>query len=154
MKRRHEFRIRRETNIGDGTTRGRPKQRWMDCANRCRRAIGKTADEVHDRTGWRRMCLQQGPHSSGITQLSKEEADVECDTTSGSDLDGGQHEVDRSYGRILEGYNLTISYKKLITETSIQQTLLRLRGKIPPLENARTLCGESRKEATSPMPFL
>ena len=35
--------------------RGRPKQRWMDCANRDMRAIGTTKDEVHDRTGWRRI---------------------------------------------------------------------------------------------------
>ena len=44
--------------------------------------------------------------------------------------------------------------KKLVTETSIKETLLSLRRRRPPLENARTLCGESRKEATSPMPFL
>ena len=35
--------------------RGRPKQRWMDCVNRDMRAIGTTKDEVHDRTGWRRI---------------------------------------------------------------------------------------------------
>ena len=35
--------------------RGRPKQRWMDCVNRDMRAIGMTKDEVHDRTGWRRI---------------------------------------------------------------------------------------------------
>ena len=35
--------------------RGRPKQRWMDCINRDMRAIGMTKDEVHDRTGWRRI---------------------------------------------------------------------------------------------------
>ena len=28
--------------------RGRPKQRWMDCANRYMRAIGTTKDEVHN----------------------------------------------------------------------------------------------------------
>ena len=35
--------------------RGRSKQRWMDCVNRDMRAIGTTSDEVHDRTGWRRI---------------------------------------------------------------------------------------------------
>ena len=35
--------------------RGRPKQRWMDYVNRDTRAIGTTKDEVHDRTGWRRI---------------------------------------------------------------------------------------------------
>ena len=35
--------------------RGRPKQRWMDCVNRDMRAIGTTKDEVHERTGWRRI---------------------------------------------------------------------------------------------------
>ena len=35
--------------------RGRPKQRRMDCVNRDMRAIGKTKDEVHDITGWRRI---------------------------------------------------------------------------------------------------
>ena len=33
----------------------RLKQRWMDCVNRDMRAIGTTKDEVHDRTGWRRI---------------------------------------------------------------------------------------------------
>ena len=33
----------------------RPKQRWVDCVNRDMRAIGTTKDEVHDRTGWRRI---------------------------------------------------------------------------------------------------
>ena len=27
----------------------------MDCVNRDKRAIGTTTDEVHDRTGWRRI---------------------------------------------------------------------------------------------------
>ena len=35
--------------------RGRPKQRWMDCVNRDMGAIGTTKDEVHGRTGWRRI---------------------------------------------------------------------------------------------------
>ena len=35
--------------------RGRPKQRWVDCVNRDMVAIGTTKDEVHDRTGWRRI---------------------------------------------------------------------------------------------------
>ena len=35
--------------------RGRPKQTWLECVNRYMRAIGTTKDEVHDRTGWRRI---------------------------------------------------------------------------------------------------
>ena len=35
--------------------RGRPKKRWMDCVNRDMRVIGTTKDEVHDRTGWKRI---------------------------------------------------------------------------------------------------
>ena len=35
--------------------RGRPKQRWMDSVNRDMRAIGTTKEEVHDRTGWRKI---------------------------------------------------------------------------------------------------
>ena len=35
--------------------RGRAKQRWMNCVIRDMRAIGKTEDEVHDRTGYRRI---------------------------------------------------------------------------------------------------
>ena len=35
--------------------RGRPTQRWLDCVNRDMRAVGTTKDEVHDRTGWRRI---------------------------------------------------------------------------------------------------
>ena len=35
--------------------RGRQKQRWVDCVNRDMRAIATTKDEVHDRTGWRRI---------------------------------------------------------------------------------------------------
>ena len=38
-----------------GRKRGRPKQSWTDCVNRDMRAIGTTKDEVHDRTGWRRI---------------------------------------------------------------------------------------------------
>ena len=29
--------------------------RWMDCVKRDMRAIGTAKDEVHDRTGWRRI---------------------------------------------------------------------------------------------------
>ena len=36
----------------------------------------------------------------------------------------------------------------------MKETVLSLRDRRPPLENARALCGESRKEATSPMHFL
>ena len=43
--------------------RGRPKQRWMDCVNRDMRAIGTTKDEVHDRTGWRRIVSAAVTHS-------------------------------------------------------------------------------------------
>ena len=35
--------------------RGRPKQIWMNCVNRDTRAIGTTKDEIHDRSGWRRI---------------------------------------------------------------------------------------------------
>ena len=46
--------------------RGRPKQRWMDCVNRDMRAIGTTRDEVHDRTGWRRIVsAAASPQPSG-----------------------------------------------------------------------------------------
>ena len=46
--------------------RGRPKQRWMDCVNRDMRAIGTTSDEVHDRTGWRRIVsAETTPSGSG-----------------------------------------------------------------------------------------
>ena len=50
----------------------------------------------------------------------------------------------------------TLPHKKLVTEKSKKETVLSFRDRRPPLENARTLlvCGESRKEATSPMPFL
>ena len=44
----------------------RPKHRWMDCVNRDMRAIGTTKDEVHDRTGWRRIVSAAAtPHPSG-----------------------------------------------------------------------------------------
>ena len=47
--------------------RGRPKQRWMDCVNRDMRAIGTTKDEVHDRTGWKRIVSAAATsQSSGI----------------------------------------------------------------------------------------
>ena len=42
--------------------RGIPKQRWMECVNRDMITIGTTKDEVHDRTGWRELCLPQRPH--------------------------------------------------------------------------------------------
>ena len=46
--------------------RGSPKQRWMDCGNRDMRAIGTTKDEVHDRTGWRRIVYAAAtPQPSG-----------------------------------------------------------------------------------------
>ena len=48
--------------------RGRPKHRWMDCVNRDMRAIyiGTTKDEVHDRTGWRRIVFAAAtPQPSG-----------------------------------------------------------------------------------------
>ena len=43
--------------------RGRPNQRWMDCVNRYMRAIGTTKDEVHDRTGCRRIVSATAPHN-------------------------------------------------------------------------------------------
>ena len=46
--------------------RVRPKQRWMDCVYRDMRAIGTTKDEVHDRTGWRRIIsVAATPQPSG-----------------------------------------------------------------------------------------
>ena len=49
----------RKKDSGDGTTRekkaSKTEQRWMDGVNRDMRAIGTTKDEVHDRTGWRRI---------------------------------------------------------------------------------------------------
>ena len=53
-------RLHRKTDSGDVPSsgrrkRGRPKHRWMDCVNRDMRVIGTTKDEVHDRTGWRRI---------------------------------------------------------------------------------------------------
>ena len=46
--------------------RGRPKQIWMDGVNRDIRAIGTTKDEVHDRTGWRRIVSAAAtPQQSG-----------------------------------------------------------------------------------------
>ena len=35
----------------------------MDCVNRNMRAIGTTKDEVHDRTGWRRIVSVAAPHN-------------------------------------------------------------------------------------------
>ena len=47
--------------------RRRPKQRWMDCVNRDMTANGMTKDEVHDRTGWRRIVSASAtPQPSGI----------------------------------------------------------------------------------------
>ena len=43
--------------------KGRVKQRWMDCVNRDMRAIRTTKDEVHDRTGGRRIVSPQRPHN-------------------------------------------------------------------------------------------
>ena len=58
MKRRDQNYVGRKTleMVPPGSRRsGRPKQRWMDCVNRDMRAIGTMKDEVHDRTGWRRI---------------------------------------------------------------------------------------------------
>ena len=58
MKRREQQYVGRKTveMVPPGRIRGgRPKPRWMDCVNRDMRAIGTTKDEVHDRTGWRRI---------------------------------------------------------------------------------------------------
>ena len=41
--------------------RGRPKQRWMDCV--IMKAIGTTKDEVHDRSGWRRIVSAAATHN-------------------------------------------------------------------------------------------
>ena len=52
--------------------RGRPKQRWMDCVNRDMRAIRTTKDEVHDRTGWRRIVSAAvTPQPSGSSYKKK-----------------------------------------------------------------------------------
>ena len=53
--------------------RGRPKQRWMDCVNRDMRAIGTTKDEVHDRSGWRRIVSAAATPQPGWDQLEEEE---------------------------------------------------------------------------------
>ena len=37
------------TNMGNGTVI------WMDCVNKDMRAIRRTEDDIHDRTGWRRI---------------------------------------------------------------------------------------------------
>ena len=62
VKRRDQEYVGRKNLVSeDGTTgsrkRGRPKRRWMDCVNLDMRlrAIGTTKDDVHDRTGWRRI---------------------------------------------------------------------------------------------------
>ena len=59
VKRRDQDYVGRKTlkmvRPGRRRRRGRPKKRWMDCVNRDMRAIGTTKDEVHDRTGWRRI---------------------------------------------------------------------------------------------------
>ena len=52
-------RTRRKKHNGDGTTWEKKKTeariRWMHCVNRDMRANGTSKDEVHDRTGWRRI---------------------------------------------------------------------------------------------------
>ena len=56
-------RIPRKKDPGDGTTWEKKKRKGeadmdadgMHCINRDMRAIGTTKDEVHDRTGWRRI---------------------------------------------------------------------------------------------------
>ena len=53
--------------------RGRSKQRWMDCVNRDMRAIGTTKDEVHDRTGWRRIVSAAATPTTKWEQLEEEE---------------------------------------------------------------------------------
>ena len=66
VKRRDQDYIGRKTQemVPSGRRkRGRPKQRWMDCVKRDMRAIGTMKDEVHDRTGWRRIVLPQRPHN-------------------------------------------------------------------------------------------
>ena len=60
VKDRDQEYVGKKTPHGDGIPpgrikRGRPKQRWMDRVNRDMRAIGTTKNEVHDRTGWRRI---------------------------------------------------------------------------------------------------
>ena len=61
--------------------RGRPKQRWMDCVNRDMRAIGTTKDEVHDRTGGRRIVSAAANPQPGWDQLEEEEDSRECQMT-------------------------------------------------------------------------
>ena len=66
-------RLRRKKDSGDGTTRETKARkneaevvRWMDCVSRDMRFIGTTKDEVHGRTGWRRIVAAAAtPQPSG-----------------------------------------------------------------------------------------
>ena len=82
MKRRYQDHVRRKTleMVPPGRRkRGIPKQRWMDCVNRDMRAIGTTKDEVHDRTGWRRIVSAAATHVGEHT--NKHPSDVTHGTT-------------------------------------------------------------------------
>ena len=77
VKRRdQEYVVRKTLDMvpSERRKRGRPKQRWMDCVNRDMRAIGMTKDEVHDRTGWRRIVSAAAtlqPRGSGWKKKKK-----------------------------------------------------------------------------------
>ena len=57
--------------------RGRPKESWIDCVNRDMRAIGTTSDEVHDRTGWRRIVSAAATPTTKWERLGEEEEVLE-----------------------------------------------------------------------------
>ena len=59
--------------------RCRPKQRWVDCAKRDMRAVGTTQDEVHDRTGWRRIVSAAATHNQVGAARRRRRLDKYCD---------------------------------------------------------------------------
>ena len=65
--------VRRQTleMVPPGRRRGRPKHTWMHCVNRDMRAIRTTEDEVHDRTGWRRIVSAAATPQEDLTLLSQ-----------------------------------------------------------------------------------
>ena len=57
VKRRDQDNVGRQRLeiVQPGRSRRRPKKRWNNCVNRDMRGIGKTEDDVHARTDWRRI---------------------------------------------------------------------------------------------------